>query len=99
MSIMTSPYKHPQTGVYYFRMAVPKALVPLIGKTVFKTSLRTKNLREAKAVFAEHLIEAQKQLELARLKLNSSPDIELSKRVICSSQTGHLIKRHFVVQS
>ncbi|MFL0867587.1 DUF6538 domain-containing protein [Vibrio parahaemolyticus] len=44
MSIMTSPYKHPQTGVYYFRMAVPKALVPLIGKTVFKTSLRTKNL-------------------------------------------------------
>ncbi|HCE3561837.1 TPA: site-specific integrase [Vibrio parahaemolyticus] len=80
MSIMTSPYKHPQTGVYYFRMAVPKALVPLIGKTVFKTSLRTKNLREAKAVFAEHLIEAQKQLELARLKLNSSPDIELSKR-------------------
>ncbi len=80
MSIMTSPYKHPQTGVYYFRMAVPKALVPIIGKTVFKTSLRTKNLREAKAVFAEHLIKAQKQLELARLKLNSSPDIELTKR-------------------
>ncbi|WP_346014847.1 DUF6538 domain-containing protein [Vibrio sp. J1-1] len=48
MSIMTSPYKHPQTGVYYFRMAVPKALVPIIGKTVFKTSLRTKKLREAK---------------------------------------------------
>ncbi len=80
MSIMTSPYKHPQTGVYYFRMAVPKALVPLIGKTVFKTSLRTKNLREAKTVFADHLIQAQKQLELARLKLNASPDVELTKK-------------------
>ncbi|MGY0615615.1 DUF6538 domain-containing protein [Vibrio sp. FJH11] len=53
LSILTSPYKHSQTGVYYFRIAVLKALVPLIGKTVFKTSLRTKNLREAKLLFGK----------------------------------------------
>ncbi|EPW6912151.1 DUF6538 domain-containing protein [Vibrio parahaemolyticus] len=80
MSIMTSPYKHPQTGVYYFRMAVPKALVPIVGKTVFKTSLRTKNLREAKLLFGQHLEDAQNQLELAKLKLSEASNIELNVR-------------------
>ncbi|HAS6962853.1 TPA: tyrosine-type recombinase/integrase [Vibrio parahaemolyticus] len=80
MSTMTSPYKHPQTGVYYFRMAVPKALVPLIGKTVFKTSLRTKNLREAKLLFGKHLEDAQNQLELAKLKLSEESNVELNVR-------------------
>lgn len=80
MSIMTSPYKHPQTGVYYFRMAVPKALVPIIGKTVFKTSLRTKNLREAKLLFSQHLEDAQKQIELAKLKLSDESNVELNVR-------------------
>lgn len=78
MSIMTSPYKHPKTGVYYFRMAVPKQLVPLIGKTVFKTSLKTKDLKEAKRVFGSHLEQAHKQIELAKLKLSNSPSVELT---------------------
>jgi|GEM_PF-3065509 len=32
MGIMTSPQRHAKSGVYYFRMAVPKKLVPIIGK-------------------------------------------------------------------
>lgn len=80
MSIMTSPYKHPKTGVYYFRMAVPKALIPFIGKTVFKSSLRTKNLIEAKQSFGKYLEEANKQLALAKLQLSKESDIELSER-------------------
>ncbi|QHJ11616.1 hypothetical protein FX988_01850 [Paraglaciecola mesophila] len=50
MSIMSSPFKHPKSGIFYFRKAVPKRLVPIIGKAVFKPSLNTKDLREAKSL-------------------------------------------------
>ncbi|HHF3171402.1 TPA: DUF6538 domain-containing protein [Vibrio alginolyticus] len=79
-NIMASPYKHPQTGVYYFRMAVPKKLVPIIGKTVFKKSLQTKNLSEAKPRFTECLSDAQKQIAVAQLKLSNSSNVELNVR-------------------
>ncbi|MCR9299734.1 hypothetical protein NB466_12765 [Vibrio fluvialis] len=78
MGIMASPHKHPRTGVYYFRMDVPKELRDTIGKTEFKTSLRTKNLKDAKRLFPAHLEEAQKQIELAKLKLLGSSDIKLN---------------------
>lgn len=78
MGIMASPHKHPRTGVYYFRMGVPKELRDIIGKTEFKTSLRTKNLTEAKRLFPAHLEDAHKQLELARLKLLETSNVELS---------------------
>ena len=80
MSIMTSPKKHPKSGIYYFRMAIPKALVPIIGKTVFKSSLQTKNLSEAKQRFGKHLDDAHKQIELARLKLTDVSNVELNVR-------------------
>ncbi|HBC3446793.1 TPA: site-specific integrase [Vibrio parahaemolyticus] len=79
-NIMASPYKHPQTGVYYFRMAVPKKLVPVIGKTVFKKSLQTKNLSEAKHRFPQHLDDALKQIDFAKLKLSNSSNVELNVR-------------------
>ncbi|GAJ77087.1 integrase [Vibrio sp. JCM 18905] len=80
-NIMASPYKHPKTGVYYFRMAVPpKKLVPIIGKTVFKKSLQTKNLSEAKPRFTECLFDAQKQIAVAQLKLSNSSNVELNVR-------------------
>ncbi|WP_218770703.1 site-specific integrase, partial [Vibrio parahaemolyticus] len=79
-NIMASPYKHPQTGVYYFRMAVPKKLVPIIGKTVFKKSLQTKNLSEAKPRFTECLSYAQKQIAVAQLKLSNSSNVVLNVR-------------------
>ncbi|MFB1086285.1 DUF6538 domain-containing protein [Vibrio diabolicus] len=79
-NIMASPYKHPQTGVYYFRMAVPKKLVPIIGKTVFKKSLQTKNLSEAKQRFPQHLDDALKQIDFAKLKLSNSSNVELNVR-------------------
>ncbi|WP_240206603.1 site-specific integrase [Vibrio sp. CyArs1] len=78
MGIMATPHKHPRTGVYYFRMAVPKQLVPLIGKTEFKTSLKTKDFKEAKRVFGSHLEQAHKQIDLAKLKLSNSPSVELT---------------------
>lgn len=80
MGIMASPYKHPKTGVYYFRKGVPKDLQKIIGKTVFKTSLKTKDLKEAKRLILPHLVDAEKQIDLARLKLIETPNIELNPK-------------------
>lgn len=80
MGIMASPQKHPKTGVYYFRMAVPKSLTSIIGKSEFKTSLRTKDLKEAKLRFGSYLEGAHKQIELAKLKLSGEADVEINQR-------------------
>lgn len=78
MSRMATPEKHPKSGVYYFRMAVPKDLIPIIGKTAFKTSLKTKSLAEAKRLFPSYLEEAHREIELARLKLSDEPSVNLT---------------------
>ena len=45
---MPQPWKHPKTGVYYFRKGVPERLRALVGRWEIKISLDTKSLREAK---------------------------------------------------
>lgn len=80
MSRMATPHKDPKSGVYYFRMAVPKDLVPIIGKTAFKTSLKTKSLNEAKQIFPSYLEEAHREIELAKLKLSDEPSVKLTVR-------------------
>jgi integrase len=44
---MARPWKHPKTGVYYFRRVVPEALRAAVGKVEERVSLRTKDPREA----------------------------------------------------
>lgn len=78
MGIMTSPQRHAKSGIYYFRMAVPKKLVPIIGKTVFKQSLRTTSAAEAKQRILEPLANAQHQITLAEHKLAGHSSIELT---------------------
>ena len=48
----SAPFKHPKTGVFYFRRKVPERLAKRIGKSWIKRSLGTKNPREAKELFA-----------------------------------------------
>jgi hypothetical protein len=47
------PYRHPKTGVYYFRRRVPAHLAGHFGRTVEKRSLGTKDPSEARIRFAE----------------------------------------------
>jgi integrase len=72
MSIMTSPQKHPTSGIYYFRQSVPKECRSAIGKTEFKNSLGTKNLSEAKRLIIQFMHEADQLVALARLKLDEA---------------------------
>jgi hypothetical protein len=50
---MAAPWRHPQTGSFYIRRQIPKALRPCFcGKSLWQVSLRTTVPDEAKAKFA-----------------------------------------------
>jgi integrase len=49
---MSSPWKHPKTGVYWIRRRVPAHLVAIVGRSEEKQSLRTKDPAEAKRAFS-----------------------------------------------
>lgn len=55
---MARPYKHPKTGVYYFRQRVPTDLRALLGDKIVSRSLGTKDPEAAKLANAS---EVQKQ--------------------------------------
>lgn len=50
---MPQPFKHPKTHVYYYRRVVPQHLRKALGRTEFRISLGTKDLREAKRRYPE----------------------------------------------
>ncbi|MEN3794548.1 DUF6538 domain-containing protein [Fulvimarina sp. MAC3] len=54
---MARPWKHPKSGVYYLRVRVPGDLVGLVGRSVEKQSLRTKDVGEARVRFSKSMAE------------------------------------------
>lgn len=80
MSVMSSPFKHPDSGIYYLKKGVPKRLVSIIGKAVFKQSLNTKDLREAKKLIIPLLADIDHQIELAELNFKGMTSHGLSLR-------------------
>tara|TARA_R110002167_G_scaffold130417_1_gene313859 strand:+ start:167 stop:1834 length:1668 start_codon:yes stop_codon:yes gene_type:complete len=78
MSSMASPWKHPDSGIYYHRIEVPDDIRQAIGKSWIKKSLRTKDFKEAKRLFALQYAETQALFEQARSKITLTPkDIEV----------------------
>lgn len=63
---MATPFKHPRTGVYYLRRAVPQDLRKALGKTEYLKSLRTKDPHEAKKLHANALQESDAAFARAR---------------------------------
>lgn len=49
---MARPFKHPDTGIFWFRKKVPEALREMVGKREEKFTLGTRDPSEAKALFA-----------------------------------------------
>jgi integrase len=50
---MSRPWKHPKTGVYYYRRVVPAAMRPIVGKVEERRTLGTKDPRQAALRHAE----------------------------------------------
>ena len=58
---MARPVKHPRTGVYQFRKAVPLKLRELVGKTEVTRTLQTKDPEEARIRHRKVAAEVQEE--------------------------------------
>ena len=56
---MTRPTKHPKTGIYRVRKAVPESLRPFVGRREVTVNLRTREPREAAAKAPAALIQIE----------------------------------------
>ncbi|WP_321449996.1 DUF6538 domain-containing protein [uncultured Cohaesibacter sp.] len=57
---MTQAFKHPKTGIYYYRKVVPEPLRAVIGKREEKRSLKTKDPQIAKQRHIEVSLEIER---------------------------------------
>src|SRR5271167_1523479 len=62
---MPVPFKHPKSGVYYYRRVVPVRLRGTLGRTEYRISLGTKDLREAKRLYPAKADEVNAQIAQA----------------------------------
>jgi integrase len=76
MTSLATPYKHPQSGIYYLRIGVPKALRSSVNKTVIKQSLHTRDFSVAKQRFAVAYAEAMSALISPHSQVISPQDIQ-----------------------
>lgn len=70
--------RHPRTGIYWFRRAVPVALRAVVGRCEIVRSLKTRDRREARRLALVHAVEAENILAQAQgrstlLPTSSSP--------------------------
>jgi integrase len=64
---MATPFKHPKTGIYYFRRAIPADLQAAFGgRKELKYSLHTKNLEEARRLYPAHLARSEEEFATLR---------------------------------
>ncbi|KRE14560.1 hypothetical protein ASE66_14465 [Bosea sp. Root483D1] len=64
---MSRSWKHPKTGIYWFRKCVPDELRILLGKTEEKQSFGTRDPAEAKIKQLEVLVAVEKRWAIQQL--------------------------------
>ena len=81
MARMSCVHKHPKTGVYYFRRAIPEDIRHAFGsKRETKNSLGTKDYAKAKRLAMEEAVQLEDQFKQAR---NAEP-ISVSEARVCA---------------
>lgn len=85
---MATPWKHPKTGVYYFRRAVPAQLRPHIGKREIKSSLHTRDPNEAKTRWAVELLKCEQTFASAGKALEPETRERLAREWIRAKLDG-----------
>lgn len=79
MPIMASPWKNPDTGIYYIRRRIPKELQQIINRGSFwKKSLGTREFSEACERFAVAYTESTEAFKVARAELAGLPIVKPS---------------------
>lgn len=75
MHVMTKPWKHPRSGIFYLRREVPEDIRQIIGKREWKVSLRTRDFATARPRFASELIRCEDIFFAAREQLAGRPRV------------------------
>lgn len=77
---MASPYRHPATGTYYLRRKLPKDVRHAFdGRELYKVSLGTKDVGDARTKFVLANAELEKRIIEARAGSAYSPDIAVKQ--------------------
>lgn len=66
---ISSPWRKPDTGIYYLNRAVPVRLQAEIGRRFFRRSLGTRDLAEAERVILDAYLESQREFDAAEQRL------------------------------
>lgn len=80
---MARPYKHPKTGIYYYRQKIPADLRPKLGDKIISRSLHTRDPQTAKTRNAE---EVRKQALLWD-RYRKEPEPLTQKQIVALSGT------------
>ncbi len=75
MHVMTKPWKHPCSGIFYLRREVPEDIRQIIDKREWKVSLRTRDFASARPRFASELIRCEDIFFAARELLAGRPRV------------------------
>jgi integrase len=75
---MTYLWRHPKSGVYYFRRAVPDDVRRVIGKTMVKKSLGTRDVAAAKRKVPPLALQTEQEFLAAKARRDTPPRTELS---------------------
>ncbi len=81
---MSRPWKHPSSGVYYYRKAVPEDLRATLGAWERKQSLRTKDPAEARRKHSEVAAKVEQEWSDLRRRLTAPQLFELDAATIKS---------------
>ena len=76
---MSRPWKHPKSGIYWLRKAVPDDLRASVGKREIKFSLKTSDPVEAKRLHAQALIEIEQRWSNLRAPIRKLDNSELHR--------------------
>jgi hypothetical protein len=76
---MSRPWKHPKSGIYWLRKAVPDDLRGSVGKREVKFSLKTSDPVEAKRLHAQALIEIEQRWSNLRAPIRKLDNLELHR--------------------
>jgi len=85
-------WKHPKSGIHWFRMAVPERHRAAVGQREIKESLRTRNEAEARLKHAAKLVEVTSLF--ARLDGEIAADVDEEAKRICRRGFEVLARRN-----
>ena len=95
---VATPYRHPVSGIYYFRRAVPKVLQSKLNKAIVKVTLGTRNPNKATQLFAARQMECEELFNAARSGRITSHHKSLLKTLHSANQPQKVVTLQYLFE-